>query len=179
MTRITSALVLLAVVGAGAQSSDPTLARIRSEGLERSQAQAVFDYLTINIGPRLTASPAHKRAVEWTRDRLASYGLANVHVEPWKFGRGWELQKLTLELVEPRYMPLIGYADGWSAATPGEIAGAPVFVGGKSPEDIAAMAAAIKGAIVLSQPMMTNFVRKDRPQPSAPDYEPMSAAYAT
>jgi hypothetical protein len=37
----------------------------------------------------------------------------------------------------------------------------------------------LKGAIVLSQPMMTNFVRKDRPQPSDPDYLPMSAAYAT
>ena len=31
----------------------------------------------------------------------------------------------------------------------------------------------------MSQPMMTNFVRKDRPQPSDPDYVPMSAAYAT
>ena len=179
MTRITSALVVLAVIGAGAQGSDPTLARIRSEGLERSQAQAVFDYLTINIGPRLTASPAHKRAVEWTRERLASYGLANVHVEPWKFGRGWELQKLTVEMVEPRYLPLIGYADGWSAATSGEIVASPVVVAGKSPEEIAAMAASLKGAIVFTQPMMTNFVRKDRPQPSDPSYEPNSAAYAT
>src|SRR4029079_12960817 len=39
--------------------------------------------------------------------------------------------------------------------------------------------AQLKGAILLSQPMMTNFVRKDRPQPSDPDYVPMSAAYAT
>ena len=31
----------------------------------------------------------------------------------------------------------------------------------------------------MTQPMMTNFVRKDRPQPSDPDYVPMSAAYAT
>ena len=31
----------------------------------------------------------------------------------------------------------------------------------------------------MSQPIMTNFVRKDRPQPSDPDYVPMSAAYAT
>src|SRR6185369_9864678 len=137
------------------------------------------DYLTINIGPRLTASPAHKRAVEWTRERLSSYGLANVHAEPWKFGRGWTLEKLTVEMIEPRYLPLIGYADGWSAATAGEIVAAPVFVGGKSPEEIAALGSQLKGAIVLSQPMMTNFVRKDRPQPSDPDYVPMSAAYAT
>jgi len=181
MTRITItyALAILAVIGARAQSGDPTLARIRSEGLERSQAQTIFDHLTINIGPRLTASPAYKRAVAWTRDRLASYGLSNVRTEPWKFGRGWELQKLTVEMIEPRYLPLIGYADGWSAATSGDIVAAPVLVAGKSSEEIAALAGTLKGAIVLTQPMMANFVRKDRPQPSDPNYEPNSAAYAT
>ena len=141
--------VLCASVVAGAQSADrDVLVKIRAEGLERSQAPAVFDYLTINIGPRLTASPAHKRAAEWTRDRLVSYGLSNVHLEPWSFGRGWELQKLTLEMIEPRYLPLIGYADAWSPATSGEIVAAPAFVGGKSPEEIAAMGASLKGAIV-------------------------------
>ena len=102
------------------------LARIRTEGLEHSQVVPVFDMLTVNIGPRLTASPAHKRAAEWARDRLASYGLENAHLEPWKFGRGWTLEKLTIEMVEPRYLPLIGYADGWSASTSGEIVAAPV-----------------------------------------------------
>ena len=38
------------------------------KGLERSQAAPVFDMLTVTIGPRLTASPAHKRAAEWARD---------------------------------------------------------------------------------------------------------------
>ena len=83
-------------------------------------------------------------------------------------------------MVEPRYLPLIGYADGWSASTSGEIVAAPVFIGGKtSPEELAAIARQLKGAIVMTQPILTNFVRKDRPQPSDPDYEPMSAAYAT
>ena len=41
------------------------------------------------------------------------------------------------------------------------------------------MRAQLKGAIVMTQPMLTNFVRKDRPQPSDPSYVPMSAAYAT
>ena len=31
----------------------------------------------------------------------------------------------------------------------------------------------------MADPILTNFVRKDRPQPSDPDYVPMSAAYAT
>ncbi len=105
--------------------------------------------LTVNIGPRLTASPAHKRAAEWTRQTLASYGLDNARLEAWKFGRGWTMESLTVEMIEPRYLPLIGYADGWSPSTNGEIAAAPVFLGGKSPEAVAAMSAQLKGAIVM------------------------------
>ena len=37
----------------------------------------------------------------------------------------------------------------------------------------------LRGAIVLTQPLMTNFVRNDRPNPSDPAYVPNSAAYAT
>ena len=48
-------------------------------------------------------------------------------------------------MIEPRYLPLIGYADGWSAATAGEIVAAPVFVGGKSPEEIDRDADAVEG----------------------------------
>ena len=155
------------------------LAKIRSEAFERSEAGPVFDMFTVTIGPRLTASPAHKRAAEWARDRLASYGLDNARLEPWHFGRGWTLEKLTVEMIEPRYLPLIGYADGWSAATAGEVVGAPMYVGGKSTEEVAALRAQLKGAIVMTEPILTNFVRKDRPQPSDSDYVALSAAYAT
>jgi carboxypeptidase Q len=173
------AAVIAVVVSAQPATDRDTLAAIQREGRERSQVAAVFEMLTVNIGPRLTASPAHKRAAEWTRDRLASYGLSNVHLEPWRFGRGWTLEKLTIELIEPRYLPLIGYADGWSGATSGDIAGAPVVAANKTPEQIAAMRDQLRGAIVLTQPMMTNFVRRDRPNPSDPAYEANSAAYAT
>ena len=167
------------VVASQPPASGDLFAKIRDEGLNRSQVAPVFEMFTVTIGPRLTASPAHNRAAEWARDRLASYGLGNVHLEPWKFGRGWELNKLVVELTGPRYTPLIAYADGWSAATSGDIVATPIFIGGKSPEDVEGMKAQFKGAIVMTQPMMTNFVRKDRPNPSAPDYEPNGAAYAT
>jgi len=179
MTRITVTALSLLAVTVSAQPPSDILSRIRAEGTEHSQAQRVFDVLTVDIGPRLTASPAHKQAVDFVRAELASYGLDNAHVEPWKFGRGWTLEKLVVEMIEPRYLPLIGYADGWSAATGGELLAAPVFIGGKTPEAVEAMRAQLKGAIVMTQPILTNFVRKDRPQPSDPNYEPNSAAYAT
>src|SRR4051794_39701169 len=112
VSTLSLSLSLSVVLAAQPASERDVLARIRTEGLEHSQVAPVFDMLTVNIGPRLTASPAHKRAAEWARERLVSYGLDNAHLEPWQFGRGWTLEKLTVEMVEPRYLPLIGYADG-------------------------------------------------------------------
>ena len=92
---------------------------IHDEAYDRSQADNIFDMLTVTIGPRLTASPAHKRAAEFARERLQAFGLENARLEPWQFGRGWTQEKLVIEMVEPRYMPLIGYPEAWSASTRG------------------------------------------------------------
>jgi hypothetical protein len=143
-----------ALLGTGAlllaqSGSNAAFEKIRAEGLQRSQAEVVFETLTTDIGPRLTASPAQKRASEYMRDRLVSYGLSNVHLEPWKFGRGWTLEHLTVEMIEPRYLPLIAYADAWSPATSGDIVAAPVYVGGRDADALRAMGGQLKGAIVI------------------------------
>jgi carboxypeptidase Q len=171
-------LWILSATLACAQSNE-MFEKIRAEAMDHSQVEPVFDEFTVTIGPRLTASPAHKRAEEFARDRLKSYGLDNAHLEAWHFGRGWTMEHLTVEMIEPRYFPLIGYADAWSPSTAGEIVAAPAFIGGKSPEEVAAMRAQLKGAIVMTDAIMTNFIRKDRPQPSDPGYVPESASYAT
>jgi carboxypeptidase Q len=176
---LAAAWVMCSVLAVAQSGGASMFEKVRAEGYERSQAAAMFNTLTVDIGPRLTASPAHKRAAEYMRERLASYGLSNARLEPWKFGRGWTLEHLTVEMIEPRYLPLIGYADAWSNATVGEIVGAPVFVGGRSVQELTAMSGRLKGAIVMTQPVMADFVRKDRPQPSDPNYVPNSAAYAT
>jgi len=103
MTKPILLIALFSVVVSAQSGADvQTLAKIREEGLKHSQVAPVFEALTVDIGPRLTASPAHKRAAEFMRDRLTAYGLSNVHLEPWTFGRGWTLEKLTVEMVEPR-----------------------------------------------------------------------------
>src|SRR3712207_9391733 len=51
--------------------------RIKDEGLNRSQVMKTLEYLTDVTGPRLTGSPALRRANEWTRDRLTQWGLSN------------------------------------------------------------------------------------------------------
>jgi carboxypeptidase Q len=145
------------------------LQRIRREGLDRSQVLRAFDQFVTVVGPRLTGSPAHKAAAEWARDTLAAWGLTGARLEPWEFGRGWILDRQVIEMVEPRYMPLIGYAEAWSAQTSQTIVGTPLWTAGRTAADITAMRDALKGAIVLTHPVQTEFVRADRPQPSTSD----------
>lgn len=80
------------------------IAKIRDEGLNRSQAHATFAHFTEVIGPRLTATPAYKTAAEYAQGKLKEGGLENARLEAWELGRGWTLEKFTLEMIEPRYM---------------------------------------------------------------------------
>src|SRR5262245_15159342 len=148
-TRVVSLAAAWVMCGvlALAQSGASMFDKLRAEGYDLSPAGTLFNTLTIDIGPRLTASPAHKRAAEYMRDRLASYGLSNARLEPWKFGRGWTLEHLTVEMIEPRYLPLIGYADAWSNATAGGIVGAPEGVGGKPAQELPAISSRLNGAV--------------------------------
>jgi len=141
-------------------------AKIRDEGLNRSQVLKTFEHFTEAIGPRLTGSPAVKAADDYSVAMLKEWGYTDAHLDPWNFGRGWELQKSVIELVEPRYTPLIGYPEAWSASTPGEIVGTPVFIGDKTLGQLQAMKDQLKGAIVLSQPLQDSFERTDRKQPT-------------
>ena len=173
MRRPVSAIlwVLLLTCAAAAQreSDSALLQKIRAEGTERSQALAAFDQFVTVIGPRLTGSPEYKNAAEWARGTLTRWGLSNPRLEPWEFGRGWALDRLVVEILEPRYMPVIAYAEAWSASTPGELVATPVFLGNKSAQDVAALKDKLRGAIVLTQPLVTAFVREDRSQPTTSD----------
>ena len=159
-----AALFALAVLLA-VPAQDDALARIRREGLERSKALELFSTLTDRFGPRLTGTPVYKQSAEWARDRMREFGLTGAALEPFPFGRGWMLDRLVIEMVEPRYMPLIGYAEAWSAATRGEIVAAPIFLGARTAADIATIKDRLKDAIVMVGPE-TQFTREDRPQPS-------------
>jgi hypothetical protein len=166
---MTAAVSLLGVLSQSPSIDPAALDQIRREGLENSQVVRAFDQFVTVIGPRLTGSPAHKSAADWARNTLAAWGLSDAHLEPWQFGRGWVLDRQVIEMIAPHYMPLIGYAEAWSASTPKVIEAAPVWVGGKAAADVTAMHDSLRGAIVLTQPLQVEFVRADRPQPSTSD----------
>ena len=169
--RAALAALLLATPAAAQEPVDQAaIGRIRDEGQNRSHVAETFDHLTNVIGPRLTGSPAFKQAVDWSTELLRSYGLADVHQESWPFGRGWSLEKLTLEMVEPRYAPLIGYAEAWTPSTRGELLATPVYIG-DLPDSAAVVAQSskLRGAIVLATRPQTELITRDRLQPSEHD----------
>jgi carboxypeptidase Q len=148
------------------------IARIRREAMEHSRVVATFTHFVDVIGPRLTATPAYKAAADWSRSQLQAWGLSNARLESWEFGRGWQLDQFTLEMTTPRYMPLIGYPEAWSASMPAAATGTPIFIGGKSAQEIEAMRADLTGRIVLAHPIPTSFIRVDRGQPTDANYTP-------
>ncbi len=169
------AMTVLSCAGLGAQEpvDREMVERITAEGSQRSRVAELFNHFTNVIGGRLTASPAHREAVEYARGRLEDWGLDNVHLEAWEFGRGWTLERFSVEMLEPRYMPMIGYPLGWSPSTNGRLVARPVFLGDATPETLAERAGTLGGAIVLTRPIQSEFVREDRPAPRA-DYRPSS-----
>ena len=98
------------------------ISKIRYEGFRNSKVMELASGLMDGIGPRLTGSPNAKRANEWTRDELTSFGLANAHLESWgPFGRGWANQFISVRMITPETAPFIAYAKAWTPGTNGVI----------------------------------------------------------
>ena len=169
-------LLLLTISSSAQEKVDFTvIEKIRAEGMDRSKVVETFDYLTTVIGPRLTNSPAHKHAVAWTQETLKAWGMSEVHAEPFQFGRGWTLDKVTVEMVEPRYMPMIGYPKGWSPATAGRLVAVPTWLPGLEADALKAEAGKLKGAFVMTSPIQEYAIRADRPAASG-DLKPPQPA---
>ncbi len=125
--------------------------RIKEEGLKRSEVMRTLSHLTDVIGPRLTGSPALKRANEWTRDKMTEWGLSNAHLEPWgPFGRGWTLKRFSAEAVEPQAFPLLAYPRAWSPGLDAPLTADLVVVEAKNEEELQKYKGQLRGKIVLA-----------------------------
>ena len=134
---------------------DPgVIGKIEDEGLQHSQIMEVMGYLTDVYGPRLTNSPNIREAGEYTVKTLNSWGLANVHEEPWgPFGRGWSNELFEASEVSPRHFPLIAYPKAWTSGTGGFITAEAVYAKIEKEEDFEAFRGKLRGKFVMTAPM--------------------------
>lgn len=127
------------------------MAKIREEGLQRSQVMQITSVLTDGFGPRLTNSPNIKAAAKWTTTKLTEWGLANVKLEPWgPFGRGWSNERTYIALTKPYAFPLIGYARAWTPSTNGTVKGDAVLAIINTPEDMEDCRGKLRGKFVMT-----------------------------
>jgi carboxypeptidase Q len=79
--------------------------KIKQEAIQNSKVMETIIYLADVHGPRLTGSPGFRQAAEWAAEQLKEWGMQNVALEEWgTFGRGWTMEKVSLEMIEPRYI---------------------------------------------------------------------------
>jgi carboxypeptidase Q len=111
--------------------------QIRDEGFNRSQLEDLALHLTDVIGPRLTGSPAMKRANDWTAEKFREWGLQNVVVEPWgQFGRGWERVSYAGRMTQPYVQPLHAQPLAWTGSTRGAQEGPVVAIRAVTPDEL-------------------------------------------
>ncbi|HZS54747.1 MAG TPA: M28 family peptidase [Bryobacteraceae bacterium] len=152
MTRFAALLAAFALTVTAAETVDLSVAnRIKAEAFQNSQVMDHLFYLTDVYGPRLTDSPGHRAAAEFVVKRLKEYGLQNVKLEKWgPFGQSWRLTHFSASLLEPQYMPLIGFPLAWTPGTDGNVTGEPVLAIIHNEADFDKYRGKLKGKIVLT-----------------------------
>jgi hypothetical protein len=125
-------------------------AKIKDEAFNRSQVMDVLFQLTDVAGPRLTGSSNLVRAQHYAKEKMLSWGLSNVDIEPWGgFGKGWEVQKCYAAITTPYYQPLIGMAKAWTPGTNGLLSAQTILVRVETEEDLQKYHNTLKGKIVV------------------------------
>jgi carboxypeptidase Q len=121
-----------------------------------SQVMNTMYYLTDRYGPRLVNSPQFRAAGEWAISQMKEWGISNAHLEKWATtgGRGgaipsWEMKGYSGAMVEPTFMPIIGYPQAWSGGTNGPVTGEAVLAQVQTPDDLKKWTGKLKGKIVL------------------------------
>ena len=150
-----SRLALLALLLAGA----PLRAQTRvdtagsgaliAEAMNHSELMANLEHLSDAIGPRLTGSPAMRRANDWTAERFRAYGLTT-HLEPYTLGVTWERGPASLRLLAPFARAITAQSWAWTAGTHDKPVAGPVVLADLSTRDsLAAHKNQVRGAWVL------------------------------
>lgn len=117
--RVISALSFIAMASMPAAAQVDDNNRLVDEGMNRSQVMSLAQEMTDDIGPRLTNSPAMRRAEVWAIQKFNGWGLQNVRRDPFDFGRGWEIVSSSARMTVPRTVQLSAIPVAWTPPTNG------------------------------------------------------------
>jgi hypothetical protein len=177
MRRLAILLAFVAVPPAAAQIPVDTTGAglLIREALDRSEVMQNLQYLADIIGPRLTGSPAMRKANDWTAERFKAYGMT-ARLEAWDFGVTWERGPASFRILAPFERDLVGHSWAWTAGTDGKAVRGPVIrIDASTPESLAAYLPKVKGAWLQLRPAATIW-NPDGPPMTAADSQAMQEA---
>jgi hypothetical protein len=144
------ASVVVCSIGLSQMVDTSAIARIKDEGMKRSEVMETISYLTDVYGPRLTWSPEYREAGVWASKKLKEWGLQNVYFDNFgPVGKGWTLKRFSANVLTPRAFPVIAYPKAWSPGTNGTVRGNVVLLDVKTEADLKKYEGKLKNAFVL------------------------------
>ena len=153
LVAIVGILALVAPLASQDRAYPQVVDQIRDEGFNRSQIMDYAWYLADVIGPRLAGSSAMGAAQTWAKTQMDAIGLSETGLEPFEApGVSWDLDYVSLHMLEPDYQPLIGYPQAFTAGTGGRIQAPVVLADIRGRDDLPAYRGRLHGTIVLSTP---------------------------
>jgi len=129
------------------------VAKIREEGLQRSQVMETATYIADVLGARLTLSNDMSRAQSWAESHMKKLGLVNVLIEPFMdYGIRWDNEYVSLHLLEPDYQPMVGFPLSHTPGTDGKQTTRVVLAEIRTRADLERHRGKLRGVSVLSTP---------------------------
>jgi carboxypeptidase Q len=147
------ALLLLLASPLAAQSAVDTTGAgsLIRQAMDHSEVMANLEHLTDIIGPRLTGSPAMRKANDWTLERFRAYGL-DAALESYLFGVSWRRGPATMQILTPFERAITAESWAWTAGTGGRpVTGRVVLADLTTADSLAAYRGKVRGAWVLSR----------------------------
>jgi carboxypeptidase Q len=123
--------------------------KIAAEIKDHSELMKNLEYLSDEIGPRLTGSANLDKASHWTEQKFKDYGLDDVHLEAWQIAHSWTRGEASGRIVSPVEHKLILASAAWCAGTQGAVTGPVVYVNASKAEDLAQYKGKLKGAYIV------------------------------
>ena len=132
------------------------VAKIREEGLQRSQLPNTLSYMTDVLGARLTNSDDMDRAQRWVIEEMKRIGLTNIALEPFMdYGVSWDNEYVSLHMLQPDYSPMVGYPIAHTPGTDGKKRLNVVIGNVRTRQDLEKYRGRLRGMAVLSSPPPT------------------------
>ncbi len=132
-SRLFITVFLLIGSPAFSQTESQALAKINTEGFQRSRVMSLISELSDVYGPRLTGTDQYFTAAEWAKKTMEDWGINKVYFENYCDDcMGWEVRSFNVEMTAPAYMKIQAYPYAWTESSNGVQTGDLIWIENKN-----------------------------------------------